>query len=87
MSLTRKAATAVLGLALLAPLAACDLTGGGSGGQVEYEGEDCDAEDFANREADCGFTKKKTPKPKPPVVKPPVVKYPPKPPVPVVKRR
>lgn len=25
-----------------------------------YEVEDCDAEDYRNREADCGFVKKKT---------------------------
>jgi hypothetical protein len=77
---SRKAAAVALGLMLLTPLAACDLVSGGSG-DSGVEVEDCDAEDWANREDDCGFAKKKTVKPQPPVVKPPVIRQP------TVKRR
>lgn len=52
-----------LGLALALSLTAC-----GEPTEVDFEEsgveiEDCDAEDRANREAECGFTKKSTKKP------------------------
>lgn len=66
MALSRPVAAAVLGLFLAAGASACgDPTAAEPSG---VEVEDCDAEDFANREDDCGFTeadrKKKTPAPR-----------------------
>lgn len=47
------AAAAALSIALTGATA-CDLTRQPAGQEVEIE--DCDAEDWANREDDCGFT-------------------------------
>jgi predicted small secreted protein len=52
-----KWAAAALTILLAAPgVAACNLTSGGGQPTQEQEVEDCDAEDYRNREDDCGFT-------------------------------
>lgn len=70
----KKLATLAALTALICPLSACE-------GNVvpqptptvdSSEVEDCDAEDWINREADCGFVVKPSTKPKPPAVKTPV---------------
>lgn len=50
--LARRSLLAATGAAVLLALTGCP-------GQPADEGEDCDAEDYANREAECGFTKRK----------------------------
>ncbi len=62
----RKLAVAFLGAALV--LAGTASSCGSSSGSPGVEVEDCDAEDYRNREAECGFTdadrkKLKTPAP------------------------
>lgn len=68
MTMRRSLLSAFLGAVLIlsGTASSCGSTSDGSGVEVE----DCDAEDFRNREADCGFTdsdRRKSPKP---VVKP-----------------
>jgi hypothetical protein len=53
------AALVLVGLLCVGFLAYKGLGGSGTGTQIEQE--DCDAEDFRNREADCGFIQTKAP--------------------------